>query len=92
MCTLYKINLSRGAKALVSYYILGGINKETHQLFIKEKNASSIRTIHNIRGELRRFDVLVNTRENSEYKLCDYFNLHLEDKLGFQLLLENEHR
>lgn len=84
MCKLYNLNLSRGAKMLITYYILYGIDKSTHKKFIADKKGASINFIFNLRTELTKWDVLL--KEKDSYKLSEHFDIKMEDSIGFKLL------
>ena len=86
MCKLYKLNLSRGAKMLITYYILYGIDKSTHKKFIADKRGASINFVFNLRTELGRWNVLVKEKDN--YKLSEHFDIKMEDSIGFKLLFK----
>lgn len=92
MCVLYNINLSRGGRMLVVYYMLYGIEEETHKRFIKDNRASNMNSLYNLRGELKKFNVLVKGRYENEYSLSEHFNSKIEEKVGFLISVENELR
>lgn len=90
MCVLYKLNLSRGGRMLVVYYMLYGIDKEVHKKFLKDKRVGNMNSLYNLREELKKFNVLIKNKIDEEYELCEYFNSDIEGKVGFQLLITNE--
>lgn len=92
MCVLYNINLSRGGRMLVVYYMLYGISQETHAKFIKDKRASNMNSLYNLRGELKEFNVLIRGRYENEYSLSEHFNSVIENEVGFLIKLKNELR
>lgn len=90
MCILYNINLSRGGRMLVVYYMLYGIDKEVHKKFLKDKRVSNMNSLYNLRGELMRFNVLVKGRYDNEHSLSEHFSSKIEQKVGFVISIENE--
>ena len=90
ICTLYKIHISRGAKALIPYYIELGINEEAHRKFVEDKKVLNKRSAWNCKAELKKYDVIFKKNHYSPIELDEKFNIKVEDKIGFQLLLKTQ--
>lgn len=88
ICVLNKLNLSRGAIQLVTYYILYGVNNDTHKQFVEQKGVKDMQGVYNLRRELKRFNILLEDESTGEIVLSKLFLLDVIDKIGFQLLLE----
>lgn len=89
MCNLYNINLSRGGRMLVAYYILYNIEEDTHKKFLKDKRVGNMNSLYNLRGELKKYNVLIKGRYDNEYLLSEHFNSKIEEKVGFLITIEN---
>ena len=84
---LNKLNLSRGAVMLLSYYILHGVNTTTHDKFVADKRVKDKQGVYNLRNELKRWDLLNENEDTGEWEIVPEFRLEFENKVGFQLLL-----
>ncbi len=87
---LNRLNLSRGAIQLLSYYILYGVSRTTHDKFVFDKKVKDKQGVYNLRNELKDWKLLLENEDSGEWEISNEFRLQFRDKVGFQLLLVSD--